>query len=57
MPMLVARQERTLAIDGDYIHVRFFLLYPLSATTKVLTATPEHLPTDHAIYQQSARCL
>lgn len=22
MPMLVARQERTLAIDGDYIHVR-----------------------------------
>lgn len=23
MPMLVVRHERTLAMDGDYIHVRF----------------------------------
>lgn len=23
MPMLVVRHERTLAIDGDYVHVSF----------------------------------
>ena len=26
MPMIVGKHERTLAIDGPYIHVRFFTL-------------------------------
>jgi hypothetical protein len=30
MPMIVGKHERTLAIDGPYIHVRFYYnLFPL----------------------------
>jgi hypothetical protein len=43
--MLLARQERTLAIDGVYIHVRQFIVMFGFMQTKPY-------PPDHAVHQQ-----
>ncbi len=43
MPMLVAKQEKTLAIDGVYIHVSPLLSSPPSTHS---------FPPDYAFHQQ-----
>jgi hypothetical protein len=44
--MLVTRQERILAIDGDYIHVCVILTRPFNHGT-------DRISTDYALRQQS----
>jgi len=46
MPMLVTRQERIFAIDGDYIHVR----YPKPCF--FYHSTDLYFFTDYAVRQQ-----
>jgi hypothetical protein len=40
LPMLVTRQERTLAVDGEWVHVHFFSF--ISICCHLLTTTLDH---------------